>query len=133
MLLDSPASGRNAFARRARADSASARSASPAPAERTFPCTACGACCRNLGGAPLYARLDRGDGVRRHLDAGTDLCRIYETRPKICRVADMYEALADRLAWPEYVALNRRACRDLQARERRAATDRRRDACSSSI
>ena len=110
-----------------------ARSASPAPAERAFPCAACGACCRNLGGAPLYARLDRGDGVCRHLDAGTDRCRIYETRPKICRVADMYEAFADRLAWPEYVEHNLRACRDLQAREWRAATDRGRDACSSNI
>ena len=105
----------------------------PAAAEPAFPCTACGACCRNLGGAPLYARLDRGDGVCRHLDAGTDLCRIYETRPKICRVADMYEAFADRFAWTEYVALNRQACRDLQARDRRPAPNRGRDACSSSI
>lgn len=118
---------------RASAAGRPAQSASPAPAERTFPCTACGACCRNLGGAPLYARLDRGDGVCRHLDTGTDRCRIYETRPRICRVADMYEAFADRLAWPEYVEHNLRACRDLQARERRAASNRGRDACSSSI
>ena len=97
-----------------------------------FPCTACGACCRNLRGAPLYSALDRGDGVCRHLGADDNLCRIYETRPEICRVAAMYKAFEDRLTWPEYVDLNLRACRDLQARAR-PATSAGSDICSSSI
>ena len=88
---------------------------------RVFPCTRCGACCRNLVKSPLLAQLDRGDGVCRHLDANTNLCRIYETRPKICRVSDMFSAFQDRLSWAEYVALNQQACRELQARPRRAA------------
>lgn len=83
---------------------------------RVFPCTRCGACCRNLGESALLSQLDRGDGVCRHLDVDTNLCRIYETRPKICRVTDMYGAFEDRLTWGEYVALNQQACRELQAR-----------------
>ena len=82
---------------------------------RTFPCTACGACCRNLNHSPLYADLDRGDGICRHLDIRTNLCRIYETRPKICRVAEMFEAFNDRLTWQEYVDLNLQSCHELHS------------------
>jgi len=82
----------------------------------TFPCTACGACCRSLAGSPLYSELDRGDGVCRHLDERSNLCRIYEERPVICRVADMHGHFADRLSWPEFVELNLRACAELRAR-----------------
>ena len=84
--------------------------------KRTFPCNACGACCRSLAGVPLYAALDRGDGVCRHLDEGTNLCRIYADRPSICRVSDMYERYSDLLNWPEFVALNLKACDALRAR-----------------
>ena len=85
---------------------------------RIFPCTACGACCRNLSHAPLYAGLDRGDGICRHFDIGANLCRIYEIRPKICRVTEMFEASEDRLTWEEYVDLNLQSCRELRARTR---------------
>ena len=85
---------------------------------RIFPCTACGACCRSLSDAPLYAGLDRGDGICRHLDIGANLCRIYEVRPKICRVTEMFEAFEDRLTWEEYVDLNLQSCRELRARTR---------------
>ena len=88
---------------------------------RVFPCTRCGACCRNLVKSPILAQLDRGDGVCRHLDHDTNLCRIYETRPKVCRVPDMFSAFQDRLNWTEYVALNQQACAELQARPSRAA------------
>ena len=82
---------------------------------RVFPCTRCGACCRHLGKSPFLSQLDRGDGICRHLDGDTNLCRIYETRPPICRVSDMFGAFKDRLTWSEYVALNQEACRELQA------------------
>ena len=85
---------------------------------RIFPCTACGACCRSLSHAPIYAGLDRGDGICRHFDTGTNLCRIYEIRPKICRVTEMFEAFEDRLTWEEYVDLNLQSCRELRARTR---------------
>ena len=86
------------------------------PSNRIFPCTACGACCRNLSHSPLYASLDRGDGICRHFDTSTNLCRIYEIRPKICRVTEMFEAFEDRLTWEEYVDLNWQSCRELRAR-----------------
>ena len=82
---------------------------------RLFPCTRCGACCRNLGKSSLFSQLDRGDGVCRHLDVNANLCLIYETRPKICRVSDMYAAFQDQLSWTAYVALNQQACRELQS------------------
>ena len=82
---------------------------------RAFPCTACGACCRNLSHSPIYADLDRGDGICRHLDIRTNLCRIYETRPKICRVTEMFEAFDGRLTWEEYVDLNLQSCRELRS------------------
>lgn len=82
---------------------------------RAFPCTRCGACCRNLGKSPLFTRLDRGDGICRHLNTNTNLCRIYEKRPKICRVTDMFDAFAEQLTWTDYVALNLQACHELRA------------------
>ena len=81
-----------------------------------FPCTACGACCRSLGSLPLFAAMDRGDGVCRHLEDRSNLCRIYEERPEICRVADMHRQFTDRYSWPEFVDLNLRACAELRAR-----------------
>ena len=100
---------------------------------RLFPCTACGACCRNLSHSPLYASLDRGDGICRHFDTRTNLCRIYETRPKICRVTEMFEAFEDRLTWEEYVDLNLQSCRELHTRTYTADTvpTGRSDTCSS--
>ena len=83
---------------------------------RIFPCIACGACCRNLIHSPLYATLDRGDGICHHFDIGANLCRIYETRPKICRMTEMFEAFEDRLTWEEYVDLNLQSCHELRSR-----------------
>ena len=85
----------------------------------SFPCNACGACCRSPGGSALYEDLGRSDGVCQHLDEVPNLCRIYTDRPSICRVSDMYERFADRPTWPEYVALNVTACDELRARTRR--------------
>ena len=83
------------------------------PEPRVFPCTRCGACYRNLGGSTLLAPLDWGNGVCRHLDLNTNLWRIYETRPKNCRVSDMFSAFQDQLTWTEYVALNQLGWREL--------------------
>ena len=84
---------------------------------RIFPCTRCGACCRNLGKSPLFTQLDRGDGVCRHLNINTNLCGIYGTRPNICRVAEMFGTFKEHLAWQEYVELNQQACHELRALE----------------
>ncbi len=50
-----------------------------------FPCTRCGACCRSVTFIPQLAHMAWPDGACRHLTAD-NLCSIYETRPKLCRV-----------------------------------------------
>lgn len=80
-----------------------------------FPCNGCGACCKSVGMAPEVAGFDRGDGVCRHFDDEASRCGIYENRPAICNVQQMYELRFKRdYAWPEYVALNLQACAGLQ-------------------
>lgn len=77
-----------------------------------FPCTSCGECCRRVG-QRLAAIDEAPEDVREHLRAfpyRTDAkgaceqldeagrCRVYETRPLICRVDDLAAALGrDRL------------------------------------
>jgi uncharacterized protein len=41
---------------------------------------------------PIYADLDRGDGVCIHFDEATRLCKIYPHRPLKCNVNAMYHA-----------------------------------------
>jgi Fe-S-cluster containining protein len=61
----------------------------------SFPCTQCGICCRHIDRAPQLAAFDLGGGVCRHLDPKTNLCKIYESRPQICRVEEMFEEFKD--------------------------------------
>jgi Fe-S-cluster containining protein len=63
----------------------------------TFPCAQCGIC--------------------RHLDQKTNLCNIYESRPKICRVEEMFEEFKDLFSYEEYIALNLKSCKLLQEEE----------------
>lgn len=56
----------------------------------TFRCDKCGKCCQNLHLNSLYADLDRGDGVCIYYDEEHKLCKIYEHRPLICNVDEMY-------------------------------------------
>lgn len=55
-----------------------------------FPCTACGLCCRYVKGY-LDARPD-GSCV----NLVDNKCRIYETRPEICRVDVMLDKTTNR-------------------------------------
>lgn len=81
-----------------------------------FPCTKCGACCRHVDRSPLYAALDRGDGVCRYLSG--NLCSIYETRPLLCRVDLCYEMFfAGQMTKEEYYRRNLAACEELQKME----------------
>ncbi|WP_447785728.1 YkgJ family cysteine cluster protein [Pseudomonas germanica] len=80
-----------------------------------FPCTKCGLCCRNLDKSPLYASLDRGDGVCVNFEESTHLCRIYDTRPLICRIDDFYDQhLAGTMCLEDYHAANAHACKEMQ-------------------
>lgn len=53
-----------------------------------FLCSSCGACCRRAGQLGLMPQRD--DGACIHLDTD-NRCKIYETRPDICRVNKMAE------------------------------------------
>ena len=52
----------------------------PRPGGEPFPCTACGACCRNVQYMPA-----KEDGSCIYLQEDNK-CEIYETRPSICRI-----------------------------------------------
>ena len=78
-----------------------------------FPCSQCGLCCRHLDRIPQMASLDRGDGVCVHLR--DNLCGIYETRPELCRVDEMYEKYFCRqYSREEYYRINQLVCEQLQ-------------------
>lgn len=53
-----------------------------------FQCSKCGACCRRAGLMGIMPQ--REDGACIHL-AEDNTCKIYETRPDICRVETMFE------------------------------------------
>lgn len=74
-----------------------------------FKCDMCGECCRNLDKSPLYAALDRGDGVCKYLTGNK--CSIYDDRPLLCRVDEGYEAFfKDIISLDEYYRLNYESC-----------------------
>lgn len=82
-----------------------------------FQCTKCGYCCRSLKGIQLFQSLDRGDGTCKYLDDESNLCKIYETRPLLCRVDESYSVFFSTLmSRNDYEALNYKACADLQKR-----------------
>lgn len=81
-----------------------------------FKCNQCSECCRNLNKSELYAQLDRGDGVCRHLDGNA--CSIYEDRPLLCRIDEGYNAYFKyTYSLEEYYRLNYEVCKKLQTKE----------------
>jgi Fe-S-cluster containining protein len=54
-----------------------------------FPCTACGACCRNAVKLGLILAADDGINCywQRQEPGGPSICTIYEVRPAACRIA----------------------------------------------
>lgn len=53
-----------------------------------FLCTSCGACCRRVGAVPNFPEPIKPDGSCIHLE--DNKCKIYETRPELCRVEDLH-------------------------------------------
>lgn len=80
-----------------------------------FPCDSCGKCCSNVHLSELTQELDRGDGICRHFDDSSLLCRIYDIRPDICRVELQYRNnYAHIYNWNEFVDLNLQVCKSLK-------------------
>ncbi|MEE4565838.1 hypothetical protein V2U88_25660 [Paenibacillus polymyxa] len=79
----------------------------------SFPCNGCSLCCSKLDRVPELAFYDRGDGICIHLR--DQQCSIYDDRPKLCRVDEMYETFFkkhyDRTTF--YIE-NLKVCRSMQ-------------------
>jgi Fe-S-cluster containining protein len=56
-----------------------------------FPCTNCGLCCQNISNINELKDFDLGNGTCKYFDNISSSCKIYETRPNICRIDKMYE------------------------------------------
>ncbi len=76
-----------------------------------FACSKCGLCCKSIGVNEVYRELDRGDGVCKNFDVKTNLCKIYESRPLICRVEEYYvENLSDSILKSDWFLMNEQSC-----------------------
>jgi len=56
-----------------------------------FICDGCGLCCQNILNIKELNAFHNGDGVCIYLDKESMQCKIYETRPDVCRVDKMYD------------------------------------------
>lgn len=79
-----------------------------------FPCTRCGCCCRRVGGIPDFPEPIREDGSCSHLTPNNE-CAIYDTRPLICRIDDLYLAKAETapMSHARWRRLNILACNEM--------------------
>lgn len=80
-----------------------------------FTCTKCGICCRHIENIKELAKFNDGTGVCINLDKETNLCKIYDTRPIICRVKESYELkYKDIYTKEQFIQLNLQSCKKLQ-------------------
>lgn len=85
-----------------------------------FNCDKCGLCCMQVGKSPIYAELDRGDGVCLYLNETTMLCTIYEKRPLLCNIDETYhEYFHDKMSLCEYYEFNYEVCKKLKTESSR--------------
>jgi len=56
-----------------------------------FLCDGCGLCCQHILKIEELKTFHNGDGVCIHLNKENNQCRIYDTRPDVCRVEKMYD------------------------------------------
>lgn len=63
--------------------------------------------------------MDPGNGVCKFLDQDTNLCTIYEDRPLICRVDDLYNEvqLSKSISKRDWHRVNEKICKKLQEEE----------------
>ncbi len=78
-----------------------------------FHCTSCGLCCKDITGIIELVGFDAGNGVCKFLDLETNLCKIYESRPLICRVDEAHKKLYSHIPLKEFYAKNAEICNAL--------------------
>lgn len=77
-----------------------------------FPCSKCGECCRHI--SKVLPDYDRGDGVCINLNKD-NLCDIYESRPFICNVDEVYNRyFRGRMTIEEFYKWTDKACKVMQ-------------------
>lgn len=80
-----------------------------------FPCSSCGLCCQNMGDIPELKSFDLGNGICKHLNVANNSCNIYETRPNICRIDEMYKIKYSKFFTKnEFYMENAKVCNILQ-------------------
>ena len=78
-----------------------------------FNCNKCGECCRHINNIPQLISFDIGNGVCRYLK--DNICSIYDIRPEICQVDEMYNKyFSEQLSKEEFYVMNEKACKNLQ-------------------
>lgn len=81
--------------------------------KRKFDCSKCGLCCRLVGmldEIPEPLECDES-GVCIYLDKDTNLCTIYDSRPLICRVDDLYDQVyKDKMSRSNYYKQCHKLC-----------------------
>ncbi|MCL7749213.1 YkgJ family cysteine cluster protein [Halalkalibacter alkaliphilus] len=78
-----------------------------------FPCDSCGLCCTNIQMIEELQEFNRGDGTCKHLV--NNQCDIYESRPLVCRIDDMYMRFYQHTySKEEFYLANIEVCKELQ-------------------
>lgn len=81
----------------------------------SFPCDKCGACCCHISTIPELQEYDLGNGVCKFFDTSTKECKIYNTRPLVCRVDEMFESRYKNLMSKEiFYQKNLEICKQLK-------------------
>ncbi|WP_086228226.1 YkgJ family cysteine cluster protein [Campylobacter sp. P0109] len=82
-----------------------------------FPCSVCGACCRHISNIPELRSFDLGNGVCKELDPKSNKCKIYDNRPLVCRIDEMYSFFSAIWSKEKFYSINAKACNELQILE----------------
>ncbi|EPP1573466.1 YkgJ family cysteine cluster protein [Campylobacter lari] len=81
--------------------------------KHNFPCTSCGACCKNINGIEELKHFNI-NGVCINLQEDNS-CKIYNERPLVCRVEDFYNKyFKDTMSKKDFYNENIKICNLLQ-------------------
>lgn len=80
-----------------------------------FECDRCGLCCRHIKGIKELENFLLDDESCINLDKTSNLCKIYDKRPDICRVDKMFKKVFYKfISKEEYLNLNASSCKKLK-------------------
>lgn len=80
-----------------------------------FECDKCGLCCQHIKGIKELENFMLDDESCINLDKASNLCKIYDKRPDICRVDRMFEKVFYKfMSKEEYLNLNILSCEKLK-------------------